>query len=420
MRRLHGFSFIVAATAVAGAAGYVITWLVAREIGLVDYPVFAVFWAFMYVLIGSLSGIQQEITRATQPEPAPRAGGHNHHARNFALIAALVVAAAIVGSAFLWVGSVFPHSGWTLVWPLAVGAASWVFVATILGSLYGTSQWLPIATIVVLDPMIRLAALVVGLNFTHDLAVLGWLVALPVPATIVLLSPMLKRRLARVPETDVGIGRLTWNVTRTVLAAAALSLMVSGLPLLLRISTQGQSVELGLLILTITLTRAPLIVTVMSLQSFLIVRFRDHASSMWRTLFVVLGLLLAVAVVFAALGWAFGPPIFGWLFPKDPLPAGWLIATLVGSSAMVAAMCITAAAALASSEHFVYSLGWVVAAVVTVASLFVPLPLTPRAVLALFAGPASGLVIHGIGMALVRSRTREFSPRTRDQAAGDG
>ena len=267
MRRLHGFSFIVAATAVAGVAGYVITWWVAREIGLVAYPVFAVFWAFMYVLIGSLSGIQQEVTRATQPAPAPQAGGHNHHARNFALIAALVVAAVIVGSAFLWVSPVFPLSGWALVCPLAVGAASWVFVATILGSLYGTSQWLPIATIVVLDPMIRLAALVVGLSFTHDLAVLGWLVALPVPATIILLSPLLRRRLARVPETDVGIGRLTWNVIRTVVAAAALSLMVSGLPLLLRISTHGQSVELGLLILTITLTRAPLIVTVMSLQA---------------------------------------------------------------------------------------------------------------------------------------------------------
>ena len=85
----------------------------------------------------------------------------------------------------------------------------------------------------------------------------------------------------------------------------------------------------------------------------------------------------------------------------------------------VAAMCVSAAAALASSEHFVYSLGWVVAAVVTVAALFVPLPLTTRAVLVVFAGPVAGLAIHGIGLAMVRRRSRAFSPRNVPVASDD-
>jgi hypothetical protein len=207
-----------------------------------------------------------------------------------------------------------------------------------------------------------------------------------------------------VPETDVGFGALVWNVARTVFAAAALSLMVSGFPLALGVTTAGQAAQVGLLILLITLTRAPLIVTVMSLQSFLIVRFRDHAATMWRTFFTLISLLFAGAVVLAALAWLLGPPVFSALFPKDPRPDGALLAVLVGSSALVAAMCISAAAALSRSEHLLYSVGWIVAAVVTVLGLLVPLPLVPRAIVALVAGPTAGLLVHAIGIAASRRR----------------
>lgn len=402
MRWLHGFPLVVAATAVAGAAGYLITWWVAREIGLVAYPVFAVFWAFMYVLIGSLAGIQQELTRATLPNGHHLSGGHNHHARNFALVAAGVVAVLVIGTAPVWVDVAFPSVGWALVWPLAVGAGSWVLVATIAGSFYGTSQWTPIAAMVVLDPVLRLIALVIALSLTHDVVVLGWLVALPVPTVIAVLWPMLRPRLRRVPEIDVGLARLTWNVMRTVIAAAALSLMVSGLPLLFRISTRGHTAQLGLVILTVTLTRAPLIVTVMSLQSFLIVRFRDRTGSLLRAVLALFGIVGAAAVVLAVLGSLVGPAVFGWLFPNDPRPQGGLIAVLVGSSALVAGLCITAAATLAKSKHLAYSIGWVLAASVTVFALYLPLALTSRVVVALVAGPVCGLVVHFFALAAGR------------------
>jgi hypothetical protein len=403
MKRPSRFSTVIIATAIAGVAGYLITWWVARQIGLAAYPAFAVFWAFLYLLIGSLSGVQQEITRATRPYGHPAAAPiHNHHARNFAFTAAFVVAVAIIGSAPLWVGRVFPADQWQLVWPLAVAAGSWVFVAVIIGCLYGTSQWSALAWVIVVDPTLRLLGLVVALGFTHSLVVLAWAVALPVPATIIILWPMLRSRLASVPDTDVSYGRLAWNAARIVLAAAALSLIVSGFPLVLGVTTRGQSTQLGLLILVITLARAPLIVTVMSLQSFLIVRFRDHATSIWRTFFAIQGYLVVVAVVLAALGWFVGPPAFALIFPHDPRPAGWLVAVLVGSSALVAAMCVSAAAALSRSQHVTYSLGWVVAALVTVGALMSPLDLVSRAVLALIAGPCAGLLVHAAGLIFSR------------------
>jgi O-antigen/teichoic acid export membrane protein len=408
MRRLHGFAIVVAGTAVAGVAGYLITWWVARQIGLGEYREFAVFWAFVYLLIGALSGIQQEVTRATRPHPSTApAVPHARTVRNFAITAAIVVAAVVCATSPLWVGRVFPTEGYALVWPLAVAASSWVFFSVVAGSLYGTSQWTPLASIIVLDPVLRLLALVVALMFSHDLVLVAWMVAFPVPATLILLSPLLRRRLATVPDPDVGYGQLAWNVTRTVLAAAALSLIVSGFPLVLGVTTHGQSSALGLLILAITLTRAPLIVTVMSLQSFLIVRFRDHSSTMWRTFLSIQGVLVAAAAILAALGWWLGPSVFGLLFPHDPRPAGWLLAVLVGSSALVAALCVSAAAVLARAEHLVYSLGWVVAAVVTVVALLTPFDLISRTVLALVAGPLAGLIVHAIGLISLRGAVAE-------------
>jgi hypothetical protein len=406
MRRLHGFALVIAATAVAGAAGYLITWWVARQIGLAEYPLFAVFWAFLYLLIGSLSGIQQEVTRATRPHPVGASvAPHAHTVRNFSVLAAIVVAAIICATAPLWVDTVFRQDGWALVWPLAVGAASWVFFAAVAGSLYGTSQWSALGWMIVLDPVLRLVALTIALAFSHNLVLLAWMVAFPVPTTLIVLLPVLRRRLAHIPDADVGFGRLSWNVVRTVLAAAALSLIVSGFPLVLGVTTKGQSSALGLLILAITLSRAPLIVTVMSLQSFLIVRFRDHAATMWRTFFAIQGVLVAAAAVLALLGWLLGPLVFAILFPEDPRPAGWLLAVLVGSSALVAALCVSAAAALSRSQHLVYSLGWVVAAVVTVCALITPFDLISRAVLALVAGPLAGLLVHAAGLAISRQRS---------------
>ena len=56
---------MLVATMIAGIAAYVVTWLVPRQVGFAGYTVFAVFWSFMYLVVGTLGGIQQEVTRGT-------------------------------------------------------------------------------------------------------------------------------------------------------------------------------------------------------------------------------------------------------------------------------------------------------------------------------------------------------------------
>jgi len=56
---------------------------------------------------------------------------------------------------------VFPGEGWSLVWPLAVGTASFVMVAVLCGALYGLSRWVSLALMMITDALLRLIAIAV-------------------------------------------------------------------------------------------------------------------------------------------------------------------------------------------------------------------------------------------------------------------
>ncbi len=405
--RASGFALIMGATLTAGVAAYVVTWLVPRQIGFGSYATFAVYWSFLYLVIGALFGIQQEVTRATRPVEMG-ARPQVSRARNFGLAAGAVVFAVLVGTAPLWVRSVFPADGWNLVWPLAVGTASFVMVAVLVGSLYGVSQWVPVTLMMGVDAVMRLVAIAIVLSFTNNVVILAWAVAVPFPLTLVLLWPFLRSSIVGKTQLDVGYRALTWNVSRTMLAAASTGVMVSGFPLLLGLSSANESKDLvGLFILTITLTRAPLIVIAMSLQSYFIITFRDSVENFWKRFLGLHVLVMLSAVVLAIVGWLIGPAVFEFLFPGELRPEGWFIAVLVFSSALVGSLCITAPAVLARSQHFIYSAGWAIAALVTIVGLLLPLDFTARTVLALIAGPVAGLIVHGGYLA----STRRHSPQ---------
>jgi O-antigen/teichoic acid export membrane protein len=408
-RRLSGFSVILTATMISGIASYVITWLVPRQIGLADYAVFAVFWSSIYLVVGALFGIQQEVTRGTHPAD-PTLPPNPSRARNFGIATGIVVFALVTGSAAAWVRQVFPIDGWSLVWPLAVGAASFVMVAVLGGSLYGVAEWRPLALMMVTDSVMRLVAISIVLLFTTNVVALAWAIAAPFPLTLILLWPFVRRSIIGRSQLDVGYRTLTWNVIRTIVAAASTGVMVSGFPLLLGVTSRSEPQEIvGLFVLTITLTRAPLIVVAMSLQSYFIVSFRDNAEHFWRQFLRIQALIFGAGFVLAPAGWLLGPEVFAFLFPGALRPERAFIAVLVLSSALVGALCVSAPAVLARSQHFVYSAGWVVAAAVTVIALLLPLDFTTRTLLALLSGPIAGLIIHSVYLVVAGRRERRVA-----------
>jgi hypothetical protein len=407
-RRSSAITLILSATAFAGVASYFVTWLVPREIGLVGYAAFAVAWSAVYLVVGALSGIQQEVTRGTRRVDTNRPAEVSR-ARNFGAVAAVSVFVIIIATAPLWAISVFPTEGWMLVWPLAVGAGSYVMVAVLGGSLYGIGEWMSLALMISLDALLRVVVISCVLLFTHNVVVLAWAIVLPFPIAILVLWPYVRRRIVGHSQFDVGYRALTWNVLRTVIAAASTATMVSGFPLLLGVTSLGERKSVvGLFILTITLTRAPLIVVAMSLQGYLIVVFRDAGQHFWLWFLRLLGLVAAAGIVLAVAGWLVGPLVFGVLFPASPVPSGLFIGALVLSSALVGALFISATAVLARGEHLFFTAGWVAAVVVTVVALLLPVDFTARTLTALIAGPAAGLLVHGFY--LVASGLRERTP----------
>jgi hypothetical protein len=116
--------------------------------------------------------------------------------------------------------------------------------------------------------------------------------------------------------------------------------------------------------------------------------------------------VVAGGAVLAVAGWLLGPVIYGLISPTGPQPDGTFFAILVGSSVLVAALCISAPALLARSQHLVYTAGWVCAAVVTIVVLQLPLDFATRIITALIAGPVVGLIVHGTALAALALRNR--------------
>lgn len=401
-QKSSGFTLILAATAIVGVAGYVITWLVPAQIGVGPYAVFAVFWSFIFLVAAALSGIQQEITRATRRrEPAD--AGYKNRAGLFAAIAFLAVLVLVLGSAPLWAEVVFPVEGWALVFPLAVGAASYVPLAVLAGSLYGVGQWKALFALMCVEGVLRLVLIGIALAFLPGPIPLAWAVAIPFPVAVLAVWPFARSSIVGTTRLDVALPRLTWNVVRTIIAAASMGLMVSGYPLVLSLTSAAVPADdLGLIILAATLTRAPLIVVGMALQSFLIVFFRSRVARFWRTLVQLEALVLGAGAVLAVLGYLLGPWVFGFLFPGQAVPEAWVIATLVASSALVGALCVSAPAVLSRNAHTAFTAGWVVAALTTVICLLLPLDFLERTMLSLLVGPAAGVLLHGVYLAVAR------------------
>lgn len=421
MRLRTGVGSILAATVIASAAGFAVIVFVPEQVGLAAYQPLGVFWSAMYLVISALSGIQQEVTRATLPTESgavTAAGVHpsrrgptwrpdaNGSIPLFGCVAALVVVVAIVASAPLWVERVFPQDEWALVWPLAVASGSYVLVATTAGTLYGGRRWRALSLMIGVDALLRLGAVLALSVFTVETAALAWAAAVPFALTLIVMSPWLRRLVIGATSPDVGYRRLTWNVARTVGAAAASGVLVTGLPLVIGMAAADEPpAVVAALFITITLARAPVIVVVTSLQSYLIVWFRSAGSRAGAVLVRLLPLVIAAGFVLAGAAWILAPPVFDIAYSGSISFDGGYYALLVLSSAMVGCLIITAAALLALARHAAYSTGWIAAAAATIGCFWLPSGLLDKTIVALIVGPAVGVVIHSIALARRRPLT---------------
>lgn len=404
---------ILAGTAVSGIAGYVVTWLVYRVEGAGVYGVFSVLWSALFLVVGVLFGIQQEATRAVASRDPAVSGRTSLWGVGVAL--SVAVALIVLATSVLWApGSLGSDS--RLVVAVAIGAALDGLVVVVSGIAAGSGWWWRLALLLAVDGSLRVAGVGVVLAAGGGIDAIAVAVVAPFLLSVLVVVATAPRGFARNARVAESVGRLFANCGRTMLAAAATAVLINGFPLILSyFSASDDRSQFGSLVLAITLTRAPVLVPLTALSSFLVARFARRPDT-------ILGratrLLLLVAVAGAVLALAaalWGPAVLRLIFGSGFDIGGPALGALVAAAVLIGELFVSGAAVLALHRHGTYAVGWVVASLVTVAALFVPLELTARATAALIVGPLVGLAVH-IGVLTGSRRGPVTGSRTPEQA----
>lgn len=401
-RAARGPGVILVAAVIAGGVGFVLTFIVARAIGAAAAAQFTAFWSGLYLVVGALAGVQQEVAR-TSRELGPGEPASPTLVR-FAALAAAASALLAAAVAAFWVWPVFADRGAGFLLPLAVGPAGYVLTAIVCGALYGLRRWTSIAAMVIGDAVLRLVVVLIVLGITRDVLAIAWAVALPFFGTLAILWWFIRSGLRGRVRSDVPLGRLTANAAQAVAGSLALAILVSGFSLV-TVATSGDvsPARLGAFVFAVTVVRAPIMVGVMSAQSLLVITFRDHPAPVRRALVIAGAVLLAglIAAVVAAL---IGDPILAAVVGPDFRVGAPTLFVIVVSSALMGALFVTGPLALSRSRHTIYAVGTIAAAVTSVAALLIPVDFSTRTTLALLVAPAVGLLFHAVGIALIPRR----------------
>ena len=179
-----------------------------------------------------------------------------------------------------------------------------------------------------------------------------------------------------------------------------------GFPVLLKATSGELGAAGGVVILAVTLTRAPLLVPLTAMQGNLIAHFVDHRSApaagaggaggggrrhSARSAWLAAGLV--------------GPWLLRVAFGAEYQAGGALLAWLTAAAVTIALLTLTGAATVAAALHRAYSVGWVGATLASALLLLLPLGLETRTVVALLCGPLVGIAVHLVALAQ-RSRRR--------------
>ena len=384
-----------AATAIIAVCGYAVFYLAARALDPANFSVFAVFWGAFGLVSGAASGLLQEATREVRAASyAGIAEGPVTHPMRVAGGVGIVAAAAIAATAPLWATHVFAEATGLSVGLLAVGLAGFCVHTTLLGMLAGAGRWTQYAALMVTDGATRL--LVATATFAAGWGLVGFLWATVGGATawLLLLGLSPAARAAAALRTPGGTRTFLRGAAHSIAAAGASAILMMGFPVLLKATSGELGAAGGVVILAVTLTRAPLMVPLTAMQGNLIAYFVDHRGHRLRALLrptAIVAVLGAVGVLAAGL---FGPWLIRIAFGPHYELGGSLLAWLTAAAMSIALLTVTGAAAVAAALHRAYSLGWVGATVASALLLTLPFDLSTRTVVALLCGPLVGIAVH--------------------------
>lgn len=391
-----------AATALTALCGYAVIYLAARDLAPSGFSVFGVFWGAFGLVSGAANGLLQETTREVRStryiDVLPDPGGARTHPLRVAALVGVSAAAVIAGSSLLWSGRVFVEARWLSVVLLSVGLAGFCLHATLLGMLAGTDQWTHYGALMVTDAVIRVT--VAAATFVIGWGLGGFLwatVAGSVAWLIMLVASPAARATARM-LTPGSTSTFLRGAAHSITAAGASAILVMGFPVLLKLTSNELGAQGGVIILAVTLTRAPLLVPLTAMQGNLIAHFVDERTERLRALVVPAAIIGGIGAIGVLAAGVVGPWLLRVAFGPQYDAGSALLAWLTAAAVAIAMLTLTGAATVAAALHRAYSLGWVGATVASGLLLLLPLPLETRTVVGLLCGPLAGIGVHLVAL----------------------
>jgi O-antigen/teichoic acid export membrane protein len=384
-----------AATVATALCGYAVLYLAARDLEPAGFSIFSVFWGAFGLVTGAANGLLQEATREVRSVgDAEVVSDPRTHPMRVAAKVGVVAAIVIAASSPLWSGHVFVQSQWLSVALLSVGLAGFCLHATLLGMLAGVGRWTQYGALMVTDAGMRVAVAVATFLIGWGLVGYLWATVAGAMAWLILLIASPSTRAAASLLTSGSTTTFLRGAAHSIAAAGASAILVMGFPVLLKATSGDLGATGGVVILAVTLTRAPLLVPLTAMQGNLIAHFVDQRTERLRALVAPAVFVAALGAVGVVLAGVFGPWLLRVAFGEEYRAGGALLAWLTTAAIVMALLTLTGAAAVAAALHRAYAAGWISATLASMLLLLLPLGLETRTVIALLCGPLVGIAVH--------------------------
>ena len=400
------FARVGVATAVTAACGYAVLYLAARDLDPAGFSVFGVFWGAFGLVTGAANGLLQEAAREVRTnvgvtQTARQAEVFGRQGTSPMRVAAgigVAAAVAIACSSPLWAQQVFAEARPLSVALLSAGLAGFCLHATLLGLLAGVGQWSRYGLLMVTDAVIRVAVAATAFLLGWGLVGFLWATVGGAVAWLLMLTVSAGARTAARLRTPGSLSNFLRGASHSIAASGASAILVMGFPVLLKATSGELGAAGGVVILAVTLTRAPLLVPMTAMQGNLIAYFVDQGQrrrgDRLRALVKPATVIVAVGTLGVLAAGLLGPWLMRVAFGPGYETSGALLAWLTAAAVSIAILTLTGSATVAAALHRAYALGWVAATVASAVLLTLPLDLQTRTVVALLCGPLVGIAVH--------------------------
>lgn len=391
------------ATVFAALAGFVLMWVASWALNVgTEYRYFQAYWGLFFASTGLIDGVTNETTRAVAHARETKARGSANPWRFASMVAAFVVV-SVIAVGYWAMRAIVPMSPALATTLLVFGLVSYIFQAVLAGILSGAGLWDQYAGLVALDSGIRLALALAAWGLGWGLNAFLLITVVGAASWLLILGASTSARSNIRIALDVDRGAFVGRVVSAMVASGASAALVTGFPTAVSAAFADGDEHVSTIVAAINnavmLTRAPVLVPLQRFQSALVVRFVKRKDRIYKALAGPAAAVLGVGAVGFVAAWAIGPLILRVAFKPDLYVGGVTLGMLTLASAIMGMLMITGVAVLSLERHAWYVAGWLVASAVAFTVLFVgPWPVTTAVIVALYAGPLAGALVHVAGL----------------------